>query len=366
MQPHSFWPPDAEKKAMTMDEGRTDIKLLSKSELQDLMNDIGEKPFRGKQIFKWIYKGVDDFAEMTDLSSALRSKLAQKAYIGRLKVEDKQESEDGTVKFLYRLNDGNCIETVFMKYRYGNSICVSSQAGCRMGCTFCASGKYGLSRDLYAGEIADQIIQTEKNTGQKIGHVVVMGTGEPFDNYDNVSEFIRRINDRDGSGIGMRNITVSTSGIIPVIDRFGRDFPQAGLAVSLHAPTDELRNRTMPVNRKYPVEELIKACRKYTGDTGRRITFEYAVINGFNDTDHYIGLLAELLKGMLCHVNLIPLNEIEDGRDLEGNDLHAGSRKRAGEIAEYLEKQGIPATVRRSLGRDIDAACGQLRLRKSK
>jgi 23S rRNA (adenine2503-C2)-methyltransferase len=250
-----------------------------------------------------------------------------------------------------------------MKYKYGNSICVSSQAGCRMGCTFCASGKLGLVRDLTAGEIMDQILQAEKITGEKINHVVVMGTGEPFDNYENLSEFIRRINSKNGLNIGNRNITVSTSGIIPMIDRFAEDFPQVNLAVSLHAPNDEKRSQTMPVNRKYPVTELIPACRRYTEKTGRRITFEYAVVDKFNDSDEDVIELAGLLKGMLCHVNLIPLNEIESEDTVR---LRAGSRKRAKEIAELLESRGIPATVRRSLGRDIDAACGQLRLNAEK
>lgn len=229
-----------------------------------------------------------------------------------------------------------------------------------MGCTFCASGKLGLARNLTHGEIAGQIFRCEEITGQKINHVVVMGTGEPFDNYDNLAEFIRRINDKNGLNIGMRNITVSTCGLINVIERFAADFPQVNLAVSLHAPTDEQRRRTMPVNRKYPLSELIPACRRYTEQTHRRITFEYAVIKDENDRDEDIEKLAELLRGILCHVNLIPLNEIE-----EKSDNRAGSRQRAGEIAEMLESRGITATVRRSLGRDIDAACGQLRLNES-
>lgn len=340
----------------------TDLKELNKEQLQEYMTGLGEKPFRGRQIFKWICRGADSFGEMTDLSAKLRDKLNENAVVGKLALITKQESSDGTVKFLFGLNDGNSIETVFMQYKYGNSICVSSQAGCRMGCTFCASGKLGLVRNLTAGEITDQILQAEKITGEKINHVVVMGTGEPFDNYDGLAEFMRRINDKDGLNIGMRNITVSTSGIIPMIERFASDFPQVNLAVSLHAPSDEKRSQTMPVNRKYPLKELIPACRRYTDLTGRRITFEYAVVDGFNDRDEDIDILADLLKGMLCHVNLIPLNEIEYDESSSLPKLKAGSRRRAGEIAEMLDKRGIPATVRRSLGRDIDAACGQLRL----
>lgn len=335
-----------------------DLKDLSENVIIEYMTSLGEKAFRGRQIFKWIHRGVSGFDEMTDLPAALREKLKDNAFIGTIKMVQKQESKDGTVKFLFELKGGSRIETVLMKYKYGNSICVSSQAGCRMGCTFCASGKLGLERNLTAGEITDQILQAEKLTGMKVNHVVVMGTGEPFDNYDDIAAFLRRINSKNGLGIGMRHITVSTSGIIPKIREFALDFPQVNLAVSLHAPTDELRNKTMPVNRKYPVDQLIKACREYTELTNRRITFEYAVIRGFNDTDEYISKLSELLRGMLCHVNLIPLNEIEAGQILK-----AGSRKRAEEIAAILESKGITATVRRSLGDDIDAACGQLRLK---
>lgn len=340
----------------------TDLKELNKNQLEEYMTQLREKPFRGRQIFKWICRGADSFDEMTDISSKLREKLKENAVIGKLDLITKQESKDGTVKFLFGLKDGNSIETVFMQYKYGNSICVSSQAGCRMGCTFCASGKLGLVRDLSAGEITDQILQAEKITGKKINHVVVMGTGEPFDNYDNVLDFIKRINDKDGLNIGIRNITVSTCGIIPMIERFASELPQVNLAISLHAPTDEKRSHTMPVNRKYPLKELIPACRRYTDITGRRITFEYAVVDGFNDQDEDVDMLTSLLKGMLCHVNLIPLNEIEYDGSSSLPKLKAGSRKRAEEIAEMLEKRGIPATVRRSLGRDIDAACGQLRL----
>ena len=340
-------------------EKKIDLRNMTKEELAVFAEGLGEKPFRGRQIFKWVQGGADSFDEMTNLPGKLRERLKECACIGKPQVLKRQDSKDGTVKFLFGFEDGNAIESVFMKYKYGNSICVSSQAGCRMGCTFCASGKLGLARNLTAGEIISQILLAEKETGEKVNHIVVMGTGEPFDNYDELSRFLNIMNDKDGLGIGMRNITVSTSGLIPVIGRFAEDFPQVNLAISLHAPTDEVRSSMMPVNNKYPISDLIAECRKYTEKTNRRITFEYAVVKDINDRDEDVARLADLLRGMLCHVNLIPLNEIEES----SGSLKAGSRERAIEIADMLEKRGVAATVRRSLGRDIDAACGQLRLK---
>ncbi|MBQ9179185.1 MAG: 23S rRNA (adenine(2503)-C(2))-methyltransferase RlmN [Firmicutes bacterium] len=339
-------------------EKKIDLRNMTKEELAVFAEELGEKAFRGRQIFKWVQGGADSFDEMTNLPGKLRERLKECACIGRPQVLKRQDSKDGTVKFLFGFEDGNAIESVFMKYKYGNSICVSSQAGCRMGCTFCASGKLGLARNLTAGEIISQILLAEKETGEKVNHIVVMGTGEPFDNYEELSRFLSMVNDKDGLGIGMRNITISTSGLIPVIGRFAEDFPQVNLAISLHAPTDEVRSSMMPVNNKYPIGELIEACKKYTKKTHRRVTFEYAVVDGVNDKDSDVEKLVELLGGMLGHVNLIPLNEIDDN-----GGLKAGSRKRAEEMAEFLESKGVPATVRRSLGRDIDAACGQLRLK---
>lgn len=333
------------------------LRDLTIKELKGFCEEIGEKPFRAKQIFSWIYKGAESFDEMTDLSKALREKLKEHAYIGKLDIIRVQHSKtDGTRKYLLGLEDGNMIESVFMKYKYGNSICVSSQAGCRMGCKFCASGLDGLKRDLTPGEIAGQILTIEKDTGEKINHIVVMGTGEPFDNYANLKKFLINVNDKEGLNLSMRNITVSTCGLIPRIQDFSKEMKQVNLAISLHSADSETRESMMPVNRSYPVDDLLAACREYTEETGRRITFEYALVKGKTDTKEQMDLLASKLKGMLCHVNLIPLNEVKE------TGLAGSNRKRAVEIAAYLETRGIPATVRRELGADIDAACGQLRL----
>jgi len=333
------------------------LRDLTIKEMKDFCESIGEKSFRAKQIFSWIYKGAESFDEMTDLSKALREKLKEHAYIGKLDIIRVQHSRtDGTRKYLLGLEDGNMIESVFMKYKYGNSICVSSQAGCRMGCKFCASGMDGLRRDLTPGEIAGQILTIEKDAGEKINHIVVMGTGEPFDNYENLKKFLVNVNDKEGLNISMRNITVSTCGLIPRIQDFSKEMKQVNLAISLHSADGETRESMMPVNRSYPVDDLLRACREYTDETGRRITFEYALVKGKTDTKEQIDLLAEKLRGMLCHVNLIPLNEVKE------TGLAGSNRKRAAEIAAYLESRGIPATVRRELGSDIDAACGQLRL----
>lgn len=333
------------------------LRDLTIKELKGFCEGIGEKPFRAKQIFSWIYKGAESFDEMTDLSKALREKLKEHAYIGKLDIIRVQHSKtDGTRKYLLGLEDGNMIESVFMKYKYGNSICVSSQAGCRMGCKFCASGLDGLKRDLTPGEIAGQILTIEKDTGEKINHIVVMGTGEPFDNYANLKKFLINVNDKEGLNLSMRNITVSTCGLIPRIQDFSKEMKQVNLAISLHSADSETRESMMPVNRSYPVDDLLAACREYTEETGRRITFEYALVKGKTDTKEQIDLLASKLKGMLCHVNLIPLNEVKE------TGFAGSNRKRAAEIASYLETRGIPATVRRELGADIDAACGQLRL----
>ena len=335
------------------------LRDLTLKEMEELIVSMGEPKFRAKQVFGWIYKGKTDFREMTNLPEVFRQKMKETAYIGAVEPLKIQKSKtDGTRKYLFRLEDGNLIESVFMKYKYGNSICVSSQAGCRMGCCFCASTRNGLDRNLTPGEILSQLMAAEADTGERIGHIVVMGTGEPFDNYDNLSRFIRIVNDPNGLNIGMRNITVSTCGLVPVIRRFGRDFPQVNLAISLHGTTDEIRGSMMPVNGKYPLEVLIPACRDYTETTGRRITFEYTMVNGVNDSDEDAHRLSKLLQGMLCHVNLIPLNRVaESGFDTV-------SRKRAEEFRHLLEREGVVATVRRELGADIDAACGQRRLVK--
>ena len=329
-------------------------------EMEKLFQELGEPKFRGSQVFDWIYKGAKDFDEMTNIPGALREKLKSNYTVGLLKVLDMQVSKtDGTRKFLFGLRDGNAIETVFMKYKYGNSICVSSQAGCRMGCKFCASTVKGLSRNLTAGEMIGQILTAEAEAGEKINHIVVMGTGEPFDNYENLAKFLKIVHSEKGLSISNRNITVSTCGIVPMIEEFAKDFPQVNLAISLHGAIDEKRSSMMPINNKYPLAELINASKEYTLKTNRRITFEYTMVNGINDSDEDAKLLAGLLKGILCHVNIIPLNKVE------GNGFDTVSRNRAEEFAKLLEKSHIPVTVRRELGGDIDAACGQLRLKNT-
>jgi len=330
---------------------------MTLKELEIFFENIGEKKFRAKQVFKWMYSGVSSFEEMTDLSKQLREKLDQVAEIGSLKMVKVLSSEtDYTKKYLFELSDGNSIETVFMKYKFGNSICISSQAGCRMGCSFCASGIGGLSRNLTGGEMIGQILAVEKHVEEKITNIVVMGTGEPFDNYHNLSQFIELVNSKDGLNVGMRNITVSTCGVVPMIGQFGRDFPQVNLAISLHAPNDEIRKKIMPINNSYPMDVLLNACRIHVEKTGRRITFEYALMKGINDSMTHSDQLSDKLRGTLCHVNLITLNKVEE-TGLKGTD-----RETAEKFKAQLEKRGIPTTIRRELGTDISAACGQLRL----
>lgn len=338
---------------------KTNLLGLDEKELKGFAAEIGEASFRGKQLFKWIYRGVKDFDEMTDLSLKLREKLRKTAYVGELELLEMQhDRSDGTRKFLLGLEDGNAVESVFMKYRYGNSLCVSSQVGCKMGCRFCASALGGFVRDLTAGEMIDQIFAAEKAAGETINYIVVMGMGEPFDNYGNLSRFLRLLHAPEGKNMSYRNMTVSTSGIIPVIEKFADDFPQVNLAISLHRLTDRGRSAIMPVNRRYPVEELLAAAAAYTEKTGRRVTFEYTLIRGENDTPQDLALMKKKLSGMLCHVNLIPLNKVEE------TGFDGSSRERAAEFAGQLEKCGIAATVRREMGADIDGACGQLRRRK--
>ncbi len=342
------------------------LRDLTVKELEEYFVSIGEKPFRAKQVFEWLNRGVDSFDEMSNIPKELRERLSDAEAsdditIGRINILRKQESRtDGTIKYLFQLRESIAVESVFMKYKYGNSICVSSQAGCRMGCAFCASTIGGLTRNLSAGEILMQVIGAERDTGEKISHVVIMGTGEPFDNYDNIVKFITLAHEPKGLGLSMRNITVSTCGLVPKIMEFARDLPQVNLAVSLHAPNDEVRSRIMPVNRTYNVARLISECKRYTEATHRRITFEYALIAGVNDAPSRADELADLLKGMLCHVNLIPLNEVSE------TGLAGSPKAQVQEFLARLESRGITATVRRELGSDIDAACGQLRLAHKK
>ena len=327
-------------------------------EIAGVVSSCGHKRFRAKQIFGWLSKGVESFDEMTNIPAKLRTALSERYYIGLPEDILVQESkQDGTRKCLFEFRDGARVESVFMKYNYGNSICISSQVGCRMGCTFCASTRNGLERSLTGGEMLAQVLKMRNITREDIGHVVIMGIGEPFDNYDNISKFIRLINSKQGYNLGMRNITVSTCGLIPFIEKFGEDFPQVNLAVSLHAPNDEIRCQTMPVARSFEYSELMVACRKYTEATKRRITFEYALIDGVNDETKHARELASHLKGWLTHVNLIPLNEVE------GTGYRTSLKTNVRDFASILEEQGIAVSVRRTLGTDIDAACGQLRLR---
>ncbi len=331
------------------------LKNMMYPELEQYLIQMGEKKYRASQIFRKLYEGAASFQDLTELPARLREQLAENAEIHAVSMLRRQISKDGTRKYLFSVQGGDAVESVYMRYHYGSSVCVSSQAGCRMGCAFCASGIDGLSRGLTAGEIVDQVVAASRDTGERIGHVVIMGTGEPFDNYDELLRAIHLMNDSRGLGIGHRNITVSTCGLIPYIKRFARDLPQTGLAVSLHAPEQKLRNTLMPVAAAYPLPDLMDACREYTRLTRRRITFEYALIDGVNDRPEHGDALAKLLKGMLCHVNLIPLNHVEE------KTFHSSSNRTAEQFQHTLQQHGIPVTVRRQLGADISAACGQLR-----
>ena len=343
---------------MKTEDNKKNILDYLPDELETVASELGEKKFRAAQIFGWLAKGVTSFDDMKNIPASLRTALDERFYIGIPEAVRRQESKDGTVKCLFEFHDGTQVESVFMKYEYGNSICISSQSGCRMGCTFCASTMDGLDRSLTGGEMLAQVLAMRNITGEDIGHVVVMGMGEPFDNYEGLSGFIRLIHDKKGYDLGLRNITVSTCGLIPKIREFAVDFPQVNLAVSLHAPNQKLRERTMPVAKKYKYDDLMKACREYTELTGRRITFEYAVIDGVNDSAECAKELSARMKGWLSHVNLIPLNEVK-GREYKtanGNSVAA--------FKKILESNGVAVTVRRTLGSDIDAACGQLRRKK--
>lgn len=338
---------------------KQDLKNMTVAELEGFLTGIVEPKYRAGQIFRWIHRGVCEFAGMSDLSRALRERLAEVAFITALQAEAVQVSaKDGTRKYLFALADGNAIESVFMRYRHGNSVCISSQAGCRMGCSFCASTIGGLSRDLTAAEMLDQVLAIGRDTGENISNVVVMGTGEPFDNYANLSRFLELIHDPRGLGLGWRALTVSTCGIVPGIEAFGRDFPQVNLAVSLHAPNDAVRSLLMPINNRYPIDALLAACRAHATATGRRTTYEYALIRGVNDQESHARELAQRLAGSLCHVNLIPLNEVAE------TGYGSGDRTTAQLFQKFLESKGVTTTIRREMGGDIDAACGQLRLRE--
>lgn len=338
---------------------KTDIRSLNLKELTVFMEQLGEKAFRAKQIYQWLHgKQAASFEEMTNIPKALIEKLKENSYLVSIKQEAVQISKiDGTRKYLFLLADGNVIESVFMRYKHGNSVCISSQVGCRMGCRFCASTLDGLVRGLTPSEMLDQIYQIGRDTGERVSNVVVMGTGEPMDNFDNLLKFIELLTDENGLNISQRNVTVSTCGIVSRMRELADKKLQITLALSLHASTQEKRLELMPVANKYEIHEVIDACRYYFEQTGRRITFEYSLVGGVNDTDEDVRNLCRLIKGINCHVNLIPVNPIKE-RDYAQPDVRVTT-----EFKNKLEKNGINATIRREMGRDIDGACGQLRKR---
>lgn len=332
------------------------IKEYNLDELQEELVALGEKKYRAEQIFKWLYVDkVKEFDEMTNLSIELREKLKQEYTMCNFKILKKQESSDGTKKYLFDVLDGNAIETVLMEYHHGKTICVSSQIGCKMGCKFCASTGIKFIRSLTCGEIVEQILAVEQDIGDKIPNIVFMGIGEPFDNYDNVMRAIKIINNQKGLNIGARHISISTSGLVPMIYKFADEELQCTLSISLHATTDEKRSKMMPINNRYNIEELMEACRYYIKKTNKRISFEYALAKDNNDNLEDAKELVKLLKGMLCHVNLIPINKIENGEYVKSTNENIIK------FRDYLNEKGIVATIRRELGSDIDAACGQLR-----
>lgn len=332
----------------------TDIKSMTQQELARFLKELGEPAFRAKQVFTWLHRGVTSFEDMTNLSKPLREKLAERCFITAPMVARKQESRlDGTIKYLWELSDGNCIETVLMQYHHGNTVCISSQVGCRMGCAFCASTIAGKVRDLRPSEMLDQVLFTQLDSGREVSNIVLMGIGEPLDNMENVLRFLELVNHPDGMNIGMRHISLSTCGVVPGIDALAEKELQLTLSVSLHAPDSETRSRIMPVNRAYDVELLFDACHRYFQRTERRISFEYAMIDGVNDNDWQADLIAKKLRGMPGHVNLIPLNDVVESPYKPSRRIAAFQKR--------LESHGVTATVRRSLGGDIDASCGQLR-----
>lgn len=340
---------------------KKDIKSLNNEELAEWVRENSLPAFRAKQIFSWLHKsGISDFSEMSNVSKELRNKLSEEFYISSCEIENKYVSAiDGTVKYLFRLLDGEFLETVIMKYKYGYTICVSSQVGCKMGCRFCASTLAGFKRNLTAGEIESQLHSAQKDLGIRISHIVLMGIGEPLDNFDNVLRFIENVNSEDGLNISVRNITLSTCGIVPRIKDLMKHDLQLTLTISLHAPNDEIRSKIMPVNDRWKINEVIAACREYAEFTSRRVSFEYTLIKDVNDTPECAEELSKLLKGMLCHVNLIPVNNVEERKNIRSSD------KSVNKFLHILQKNGINATIRRTLGSDINASCGQLRRKKT-
>ena len=339
----------------------TDIKSMTLDELTEFVTENGFPKFRAKQIYDWLYKNVTDFDNMRNIPADLKAFLKSSSYISVANIEKKLVSRyDKTVKYLFSFNDGECVESVVMSYKHGYSICISTQVGCKMGCTFCATGKSGFSRSLAPSEILGQIEAAQRDLNIRISNIVLMGMGEPLDNFDNVVKFLRLVSSDNGLNIGMRHITLSTCGIVPKIYELAKLHLGITLSVSLHAPNDEIRSGMMPVNGKYPLKELIGACRRYTETTSRRITYEYTLVRGVNDLTEHAMQLAELLKGMLCHVNLIPLNKVKE------TGFDTTPKEEAEKFQALREARNIPSTIRRELGDDIDGACGQLRLKGKK
>ena len=334
------------------------LKDLTYDELENFIKSLGEPAFRVKQVYKWLYTGVESFEEMTNIPKSLISKFEGEATVSAPSIRAKYVSKDGTVKYVFELSDGELIESVVMEYKHGRSICISTQAGCNMGCKFCASTVGGKRRDLTAGEIIDQVIFAQKDLGIRISNIVMMGIGEPLDNYDNVIKFLKNVGHKDGLNIGYRHISLSTCGLADKIIRLAEEKMPVTLSLSLHAPTDELRESIMPINKKYKIAKVLDACRSYIEKTGRRVSFEYTLIHGVNDSLAHADKLSDLVRGMNCHVNLIPVNEARENM----------VRSRKNDVEKFMErliKRGINATVRRQLGNDIKASCGQLVAKES-
>ena len=337
------------------------LKSMTQPEIGAVLKELGQPAFRAKQVYSWLHKGVRSYDEMTNLPKGLRDVLSEKYPIHPPKVVRKQESSrDGTIKYLWELQDGNCVETVLMRYHYGNTVCISTQVGCRMGCAFCASTIGGRVRSLEPYEMLDEVLFTQVDSGLPISHIVLMGIGEPLDNFDNVMRFLELVNSEDGMNISMRHISLSTCGLVPKIDELAEKKLQISLAISLHGPNNEIRDKIMPVNKAYPIDVLLDACRRSYAATSRRIHFEYAMIDGVNDSRECAKELLKRLKGLPAHVNLIPLNHVEE------SPLKPSSKAAVAAFQKILEDGGITATVRRTLGGDIDASCGQLRRKYTK
>ena len=337
------------------------LKSMTLPEIGAVLKELGQPAFRAKQVYSWLHKGVRSYEEMTNLPKSLREALAEKYPLYTPVPVRRQESKkDGTIKYLWQLSDGNCVETVLMRYHYGNTVCISTEVGCRMGCAFCASTLGGLVRRLEPEEMLDQVLFTQIDSGLPISHIVLMGIGEPLDNMENVLRFLELVNSEEGMNISMRHISLSTCGLVPKIDELAQKKLQISLAISLHGPNNEIRNKIMPVNRAYPIEELLEACRRYYQATSRRIHFEYAMIDGVNDSEENARELLRRLKGLPAHVNMIPLNHVEE------SPLKPSSKAAVARFQKILEDGGVTATVRRTLGGDIDASCGQLRRKYTK